>query len=489
VAGLLCIFGCSDDGGTSRRTATPADLESRAFTFADGGAFAASLANTAVTLTFRDFGDDGDGNPNTGPFTLASAAGTAGGTVTVGSCTLAIEESTFEAATFPDLQAAQTITLDPCEIHPDDNRLRVQNAATGVTSTSDPSSNLPTTNVAFVLTTDFSTGSYSVVDIATRETFNDIGLGAVNSDIGLARFFNNRIYVVNRFGADNIQIIDPQQGYTTPPNAQLSMGSGSNPQDIAFIDPAKAYVSRLEAAALQIINPTTLTLTGTLDLQSLVKPNDPDGLPEPAQMLVQGGLLYVALQHLDPFFVPVAPGEIAVIDPATDQIDTVIPLTRSNPFSALQFSAALNRILISTIGGFRAFGNLDNDGGIEAIDPVTHAVELIIDEDTLGGDITHFEIVSATKGFAIVVSPAAAGINNTLVSFNPTTGAVTMLAGPFDTALPHFAINSRGELYLTVREPAAPGVRIFDTTREPAVEVTADTLRLGLPSFYVLFIE
>ena len=50
--------------------------------------------------------------------------------------------------------------------------------------------------------------------------------------------------VTNRLNADNIQIIDPQQGYTTPANAQVSVDNGTNPQDIAFVNANKAYVSR-----------------------------------------------------------------------------------------------------------------------------------------------------------------------------------------------------------------------------------------------------
>jgi DNA-binding beta-propeller fold protein YncE len=344
---------------------------------------------------------------------------------------------------------------------------------------------IPSTGVAFVITTDFTTGSYSVVDLASRATFNDIGLGAVGSDVGVARAFGGRIYVVNRFGADNIQIIDPQQGYTTPAGAQLSVGPGSNPQDIAFIDATKAYVSRLASAELLIINPTALSEVGTVDLSSLVKsPEDGEG-PEPARMLVYEGMLYVALQHFDPAFEPVAEGEIAVINPATDQVDAVIPLLHRNPFSALQFSPALNRILVSTVGGFRSFGHLDNDGGIEAIDPVTHTVDLVIDEATMGGDITHFEVVSATEGFAIVES----GNTTSLVRFNPETGEVTTVAGPFGAFVPHFAINSRNELYLAVREPAASGLRIFDVGQDPVRELTDETLGVGLPPFFVLFLE
>jgi hypothetical protein len=343
----------------------------------------------------------------------------------------------------------------------------------------------PITNVAFVVTTDFDTGSYSVVDVASRRAFNDINRGGIHSD-AIARLFNGRVYVVNRFGADNIQIIDPQQGYSTPLGAQLSVGNGLNPQDIAFVDTEKAYVSRLGSTALLIINPTTLTTIGELDLRSLTKPEDQDGLPEVASMLMHRGVLYVVLQHID-FTTPfpsakVARGEVVVIDPATDTVITVLQLNGTNPFSALQFSAALNRILVSSVGEL-----LVNDGGIEAIDPAINTVDaaFVVDEATMGGDITHFQIVSATKGYAIV---ADANFANALVSFNPTTGErLATLVGPLDVFMPHFAINSRHELYLAIADSTTPGLRIFDTVSD--TERTTTPLNVGLLPFFILFIE
>ncbi len=111
--------------------ATPSDLENRVFLFADGVAFAPALADTEVTLTFGDFG-----GTNTGPFTLEAATGTATGTVTVASCTLAVATSTFDPTTVSELQPGATVPLDPCEVDPADGRLRVQNATTGAISTS-----------------------------------------------------------------------------------------------------------------------------------------------------------------------------------------------------------------------------------------------------------------------------------------------------------------------------------------------------------------
>ena len=250
----------------------------------------------------------------------------------------------------------------------------------------------------------------------------------------------------------------------------------------------KAYVSRLKSAQLLVINPTTLAITGEVDLSALVKPGDLDGVPDLSRMLVHNGLLYIVLQHLDfttgfPT-VKVAPGEVVVLDPATDTVVTVIGLNGTNPFSDLQFSAALNRILVSSIGDFGV-----NDGGIEAINPTTNTTDaaFVIDETSIGGDITHFQVVSATKGFAVVTD---ATFQNALVSFNPTTSQkLTTLLGPASPFLPHFAINSLGELYLAQAGATTPtqGVRIFNTVTD--AEITTAPLNVGLPPSFVLFLE
>ena len=293
---------------------------------------------------------------------------------------------------------------------------------------------------------------------------------------------------MNRLNADNIQIIDPQQGYTTPANAQVSVDNGTNPQDIAFLNSNKAYVSRQsKTSRLLILHPTTLARLGEVELSSRIKSNDRDGSPEPAFMLVNNGLLYVVLQHLDQtatLFPPLAPGEIVVIDPVTDSIVTGIQLPFTNPLSQLHFSPILKRIMVSCVGNFGV-----NDGGIVAIDPTTNTVDpSIITEATLGGDITDFEIVSSTKGFAIVTD---ANFANSLVTFNPATGQrLTTVLGPLNVFIPHMAINSRNELYVAVNDvtTTTPGVRVFDTVTDS--DLIPGPLNVGqLPPSWILFLE
>jgi hypothetical protein len=184
-------------------------------------------------------------------------------------------------------------------------------------------------------------------------------------------------------------------------------------------------------------------------------------------------------------FVPVARGEIVVIDPVTDSIVKVIQLPFTNPFSQLHFSPTLKRILVSCVGNFGV-----SDGGIVAIDPVTNTVDpsISITEAAMRGDITDFEIVSSTKAFAIVTN---ANFANSLVTFNPSTGQrLTTVLGPLNVSIPQMAINSRNELYVAVNDSTTttPGVRVFDTVTDR--DLIPGPLNVGqLPPSWVLFLE
>ena len=253
--------GCGGDNGTSIVSATANDLTNRSFAFASGaGPDLATVLGLppgqAFTLQFGNFG-----GTIVGPVTLDSGGSDASGTVTLSSCTFRFDRSTFPAGSGP--QSGAQFTIDPCQINRDDNTLRL-GTASGELLVSAVAIPLPMTNIAVVLTTDASTGSYSLVDLTSRNVFKDIRIGGVHSE-AIARFFVNpsafpggRVYVVNRLGADSIQVLDPQLGFITPTNGVLAVGNGTNAWDIVFVNTNKAYVSRLGSPKLLIINPTTL---------------------------------------------------------------------------------------------------------------------------------------------------------------------------------------------------------------------------------------
>jgi len=351
----------------------------------------------------------------------------------------------------------------------------------------------PPIGTAFIATTDFQTGSYSVIDLDTLTVFADLPPNGSHSD-NTVRYDSttNLLYAVNRFGVDSIQVIDPRQGYTTPPGGELSVENGSNPHDIALINPVKAYVSRGGRSELLIIDPSLLTITGSIDLTALIKPIDLDNSPEPFRMLVHGDTVYLILQHLDrsqALQPPLALGEIVVIDTLTDTVTAVIPLATPNPFSDLQYTVALPRgprLLVSSVNDFGVL-----DGGIEAIDPTTNTLDpgFVLSETAVNGNITFFEVVSATQAYAIV-GLLDGSFTNALVQFNPSTGE---LISALATSLPftlNFAINNAGELYVGPVDTVSPmpGVRIFNTAS--AQEMTTAPIPVGnLPPGWIVMVE
>lgn len=484
IMSAMSLLGCSGSNKDDPfAPATVNNISNRSFTFAQGAKamLAAGLglaAGEAFTLQFGSFG-----GTSVAPVSLNAGGSVASGTVTLSPCILLFDRSTFPSGRGP--QSGTPFTIDLCDVHRDTLTLRL--TVKGETALSLVPQVLPSTNVALVLTSDGLTGSYAVVDLATRLVFQELWRAGVQPE-AIARVFNSRVYVVNRSGNASIQVLTPSLGFLTPPGGELPLGNDTLPQDIVFLSATKAYVSRLASPKLLVIDPTTLARLSDIDLSALVQPNDPDGAPESAAMLIHNSLLYIALRHLDRTQAAqpaIARGTVAVFDTTTDRLVTVLQLQGHNPASALQWSPTLNRILVSTVGTSASL-----DGGIEALHPDTNTLDprAVVRAAALGGDITAFVIVSRSQGFAVVREAQEA---YHLATFDPSTGQqVARLTGATPGLAAHLAINSQQEVYFSVTDVTTrtPGLRIFDATTARAI--TATPLPVGLfPPRFTLFLE
>jgi DNA-binding beta-propeller fold protein YncE len=340
------------------------------------------------------------------------------------------------------------------------------------------------THFAFVVTTDyFTTGSSSAVHLDGSYS-TDKNVASIHSD-AVARYYNGLVYVVNRMGGDNIQILDPDDGFSTV--RQFSVGNGSNPTDIAFLSKTKAYVTRYNTTDLWIVDPSTGTHLDTIDMSSFA---DADGCPEMDQLCMFGNYLYVTIQRLDQnnYWVPVGTSYVAVIDVAADTLldtDSLTPglqpitLTGTNPFSELQPDHFSGRLFVSCVGYWGL-----QDGGVEAVNPETFQSEgYILTETETGGDVTDFEIVSEDKGYVII---SDASFNNVLLTFNTQTGDTTAAVySPGGYVLTDIEQAPSGELFLTDRTPVNPGIRIYDIVTDS--EITSNPIDVGLPPFDIAF--
>ncbi len=336
---------------------------------------------------------------------------------------------------------------------------------------------------AFITTTDYSTGSSSEIRCdGAHTTRRDVA--SVHSD-AVSRYYEGLIYVVNRAGGDNIQVLDPESDFTTL--RQFSVGNGSNPQDIAFLSPSKAYVSRYDTNDLWIVNPATGDHTGTIDLSALA---DSDGLCEMDKMILLDGLLFISIQRVDRdnYWLPAGESYLAVVDCAADTLlDTdpetagtqPVTLTAANPYSRIQLDPYTGNLYLSCVGSWGVA-----DGGVEYVNPATFQSEgYMITESAAGGDICDVELFDEETGYAVISN---ASFNTDLISFDPSTGEKKeVIYSPGGYVINDIEISPGGELFLADQTATDPGVRIYSAWDGSAI--TTDPIDTGLPPYDICF--
>jgi len=352
-------------------------------------------------------------------------------------------------------------------------------ALVGVTPTPTPTGTPAPEQFAFVIATDFQTGSFGTVTLDEPRMVTQASPSRLLNNDAVARTYDGLVYVINRFGADNIQVLDPANNFAT--KLQCSTGAGSNPNDIAFVNSTKAYVTLYAGASLLIVNPSAHAdcsdfVVGLVDLSAYA---DSDGIPDMNQLVVLGDRVYVSLQRLTNFM-PSEPGAIAVIDTTTDTAINVITLTGENPFGQTKGLPVYNgAIVVAEVGKFGM-----NDGGLERVDLSSQTAQgFFVTEADLGGDITDFVLVSDHLGYALVEKPDS---TISLVAFDPVTATVTqtLISGG---NLSDIELDDRNELFVADRDISKPGIRIFRAS--DGTELTSGTLDLGLPPFDIVFVR
>jgi hypothetical protein len=333
-----------------------------------------------------------------------------------------------------------------------------------------------------IVTTDFSTGSIGVVCAdSTVQTFND--LEAVHSD-AVARVHGGLVYVLNRFGGDNVQVLDPARRFRTI--RQYSVGVGSNPHDIAFVAEDRAYVSRNGSASLLEIDPRTGARRDSISLAPLA---DSDGIPDMDRIFLQDPYLYIEVQRIDfggGTYAPVPPSYLAVVDTRTNALVDVDPaqdglqgivLAGTNPDAPMVWDAASSLLLVPEVG---VRGQLD--AGVEKVDlAVWRSAGWLVREEQLGGDLVDFSRTAGEKGYAVIL---LSDNSTALVAFDEASGArLSTIYASSAYALVDVQATASGLLFVCDRDYAAPGLRVFRRDTGLAVTGIPQPVGTGLPPF------
>ena len=294
----------------------------------------------------------------------------------------------------------------------------------------------------------------------------------------VARHHDGLVWVVNRSGADNIQVLDPAAGFDTV--RQFSLGLGRNLQDIAFAANGNVYVSCYDTAELLRIDPQTGQVLQVISTAAFA---DADGLPETGWLLARGDRLFVTCQRLDrdAWYAPVGDSHLLVLDTGTNawlDCDAGVPGTQALRLAATNPSAPIqdagDHLLVGCVGFYGL-----QDGGVDVVDPdALTSLGLEVTEAALGGDLVDLEATGDSR-HVIVANP---DWTTRVRRYVPGGAPVDVLVAPgYDHA--DIAWDGGFQLFVADRRVSGPGVRVLDTAS--GAQMTGAVIATGLPPAFL----
>jgi len=330
----------------------------------------------------------------------------------------------------------------------------------------------------------------NTVDASYRAASSDIGIDT--DGVNLYQLGRSQSDSITRYDARDTSIVDYQYSVNDEST------TAANPQDLAFVDEGKAYLTRRGSDALWIINPSAESEAefklGEIDLSAYNT-----DLPFMTDAIIVGDKLFVLLERLmGPQQVADKAAYIAVFDTATDtEIDTGqgsnglkgIELDVRNP-TALQYNEETQQIYVVGRGNFFESTLVEGDfhtGGIVEIDPTTYEHTLLIDDGTDADNQGYFvdiRVIDANLGYLLTYE--SFGVS-TLRTFSPLTGTLTDAVIPEleDVDITTLAEGPDDHLWVGIND-ATPGFYRIDLATG---ELAQDRVATKLVPMSVQFID
>lgn len=331
--------------------------------------------------------------------------------------------------------------------------------------------------IAVVAAGDFispGTGILSKLDVTKLTMTQNVVPTVAQGDPAL-RYIGGKLYVVNRFGSNNITIVD---GKTLMFEEQISTGANSNPQDVAVVGD-KLYVPALGTAGVVVITRGSPALT-TIDLSALDTMGANDGKPDCVSAYAVGTKVYVACAVLDNFNA-VEVGKIAVIDTATDTMVTSVSMSYKNPNGLFvrspEGSTYAGDLLIPTVPDYQNYAT----GCLERVSTAaTPAVSCGLTNQQLGGFGNRLAVADDGSLLYIAVATFDASFNQTgaLRGFDLASGTLWTAALSTATELiVDVAACPGGDIVAADKTLNAGGLRVWRDTEQR----TTEAMSIGLP--------
>ena len=346
----------------------------------------------------------------------------------------------------------------------------------GCSNKSNPSSSQSLSAQAIVavsISYAFDSGNIGLYSISDAIAYKNLLSIWNDNDV---RTFNGAIYVLKRYGKDNVLKINGPIIADSTIAYEKNIGSSVNIQDIAYINSTKAYITQYASSKVAIIDLSSgIKSSKTIDLSAFntyAGTDSADAVPYMAKELYYNGKVYIACQRLKApaggYIQAADTSKIIVVDATNDSVVKAINLRYKNPQELSIFNG---RLYVGSVGIWGVI-----DGGIEAIDLATDSIiGSIVDESAFSGDIASLIVVSDTKGYAVVSTPS---YTTELHPFNPQEKTAGPKVLGIDEPCSGHMVFDGTYAYVGDRSKTNPGIVIIDPKTDAKVGTTKN---IGLP--------
>jgi hypothetical protein len=354
-------------------------------------------------------------------------------------------------------------------------------------SSSSEQRGLTATSALAILSSDYKSSSLALYDPSTKRLVDDcLRPATLSKDTSLVTGTQGGEVVVLDRERSLVDFVIPS---ICRLRAQLSVSTGgfkSNPHDVVYVSPTKAYVLRYEKNAaptpapddfdegddLLIINPSLSEVTGRIDMssQATTAPNA-TLQARPDHGVLMDGLVYVTLNNLSADFSAAGPGRVVIVDPTTDTVTGKIELPAQTGCSGIAADEVAKKLYVSCGGEFSDADQTASSAFVEIdVSGATPVLGKIVSGKTLGTQPVSYFAAALFGGNAFVATAGALDFNtgaqtapDTLYSIALDTGVGTKIidGGAFNLGRP--AVDAATKtLFLPDGDPVTPRVRVFD---------------------------
>jgi hypothetical protein len=282
---------------------------------------------------------------------------------------------------------------------------------------------------------------------------------------------NGKLFVLERFGADNLALVDPEENKT---KWQKKLDANANPSDVVKANDNEVWVALDGAAKFIKVSVEDGEITKTVKTKDFCEGDA--CTPNLVDFEVSGDTLFALFQRLANYTY-VNKGLLAMYKLSNGELLDTITLAKKNPI-AMAFAKGKLYVASTGVYGndyetYASWTDADDARGIEVVDLSKKKSSMVVDGEKLGGGVTAFA-VDSKNGIAYAAIYKDSKGNVPLVEVDLEKKSVKTIKGVSDVEGSLFFDEKSGVLYIGDRKSGESAVYTYEDGEVTKIETATE---------------